>query len=99
MGPTHQPVEHVASLRAIPNLNVFRPADAVEAAECWKLALEARTTPSVMTLSRQKVPAVRTTVAGENLGRRLSARQRARAIQRRSPSSPRDPKSGSPWRP
>jgi len=66
-GPTHQPVEHVASLRAIPNLNVFRPADAVEAAECWKLALEARATPSVMALSRQKVPAVRTVVAGENL--------------------------------
>jgi transketolase len=69
-GPTHQPVEHVASLRAIPNLNVFRPADAVEAAECWKLALEARTTPSVMALSRQKVPAVRGAVAGENLSAR-----------------------------
>jgi transketolase len=69
-GPTHQPVEHVASLRAIPNLNVFRPADAVEAAECWKLALESRTAPSVMTLSRQKVPAVRTVVAGENLSAR-----------------------------
>jgi len=69
-GPTHQPVEHVASLRAIPNLNVFRPADAVEAAECWKLALGARKTPSVMALSRQKVPAVRTVVAGENLSAR-----------------------------
>ena len=69
-GPTHQPVEHVAALRAIPNLNVFRPADGVEAAECWKLALDAKTTPSVMTLSRQKVPAVRTTVAGENLSAR-----------------------------
>ncbi len=69
-GPTHQPVEHVASLRAIPNLNVFRPADAVEAAECWKLALESRRTPSVMTLSRQKVPAVRGAVAGENLSAR-----------------------------
>ncbi len=69
-GPTHQPVEHVASLRAIPNLKVFRPADAVEAAECWKLALESRTAPSVMTLSRQKVPAVRTIVAGENLSAR-----------------------------
>ena len=69
-GPTHQPVEHVASLRAIPNLNVFRPADAVEAAECWKLALESKTAPSVMTLSRQKVPAVRTVVAGENLSAR-----------------------------
>jgi len=65
-GPTHQPVEHLASLRAMPNLNVYRPADSVEAAECWKLALEAKTTPSIMALSRQKVPAVRTT-AGENL--------------------------------
>jgi transketolase len=69
-GPTHQPVEHVAALRAIPNLNVFRPADAVEAAECWKLALESTQAPSVMALSRQKVPAVRTTVAGENLSAR-----------------------------
>jgi transketolase len=69
-GPTHQPVEHVASLRAIPNLKVFRPADAVEAAECWKLALESRAAPSVMALSRQKVPAVRTVVAGENLSAR-----------------------------
>jgi transketolase len=69
-GPTHQPVEHVASLRAIPNLNVFRPADAVEAAECWKLALESRSAPSLMALSRQKVPAVRTIVAGENLSAR-----------------------------
>jgi transketolase len=69
-GPTHQPVEHLAALRAIPNLNVFRPADAVETAECWKLALTAERTPSVMALSRQKVPAVRTTVAGENLSAR-----------------------------
>ncbi len=58
-GPTHQPVEHLASLRAMPNLLVFRPADAVEAAECWQLALEAQfTRPSVMALSRQKVPQV-----------------------------------------
>jgi transketolase len=69
-GPTHQPVEHLASLRAIPNLNVFRPADAVEAAECWKLALESTKAPSIMALSRQKVPAARTTVAGENLSAR-----------------------------
>ena len=69
-GPTHQPVEQVASLRAIPNLDVYRPADAVEAAECWKLALGSRKTPCVMALSRQKVPAVRTTVAGENLSAR-----------------------------
>jgi len=65
-GPTHQPVEHLASLRAMPNLLVFRPADAVEAAECWKLALQARTTPSIMALSRQKTPAARTSAA-ENL--------------------------------
>ncbi|HJV41094.1 transketolase [Caulobacter sp.] len=58
-GPTHQPVEHVASLRAIPNLLVFRPADAVEAAECWKIALRHQRTPSVMALSRQKTPHVR----------------------------------------
>ncbi len=69
-GPTHQPVEHLAALRAIPNLNVFRPADAVEAAECWKLALDARATPSIMALSRQKVPAARTVAAGENLSAR-----------------------------
>ena len=66
-GPTHQPIEHVASLRAMPNLNVFRPADAVETAECWKLALESRRTPSVMALSRQKTAAVRTTPSAENL--------------------------------
>jgi transketolase len=58
-GPTHQPVEHLASLRAMPNLNVFRPADGIEAAECWRLALEHKTTPSVMALSRQKTPAAR----------------------------------------
>jgi transketolase len=59
-GPTHQPVEHVASLRAMPNLLVFRPADAIETAECWKLALQAKAMPSVMALSRQKTPPVRT---------------------------------------
>jgi transketolase len=65
-GPTHQPVEHLASLRAMPNLHVFRPADAVETAECWKLALEAKKTPSVLALSRQKTAGVRDS-AGENL--------------------------------
>jgi transketolase len=58
-GPTHQPVEHLAALRAIPNLQVFRPADAVETAECWELALAARDTPSVLALTRQSVPALR----------------------------------------
>jgi transketolase len=69
-GPTHQPVEHLASLRAMPNLNVFRPADAVETAECWKTALGSQTTPSVMALSRQKVPPVRIDPIGENLSSR-----------------------------
>jgi transketolase len=58
-GPTHQPIEHLASLRAMPGLLVFRPADAVETAECWKLALGETRTPSVMALSRQKTAAVR----------------------------------------
>ena len=66
-GPTHQPVEHLAALRAMPNLNVYRPADAVEAAECWKLALTVAKHPSLMALSRQKVPAVRTEPTAENL--------------------------------
>jgi transketolase len=66
-GPTHQPVEHLASLRAMPNLLVFRPADAVETAECWRLALEAKATPSIMALSRQKTAAVRATAATANL--------------------------------
>jgi transketolase len=65
-GPTHQAVEHIASLRAIPNLNVFRPADAVETAECWLLALENATTPSVLALTRQGLPSVRTEHTDEN---------------------------------
>jgi transketolase len=58
-GPTHQPVEHLASLRAMPKLMVFRPADAVETAECWKAALMERRAPSIMALSRQKTAPVR----------------------------------------
>ena len=58
-GPTHQPVEHLASLRAIPNVRVFRPADAVETAECWAAALAHRTGPSVLALTRQALPALR----------------------------------------
>ena len=58
-GPTHQPVEHLASLRAIPNLLVFRPADAIETAEAWDCALRAQTSPSVLCLSRQAVPTFR----------------------------------------
>ena len=58
-GPTHQPVEHLAALRAIPNLLVFRPADAVETVECWQLALEAKDSPSVLALTRQNLPQLR----------------------------------------
>jgi transketolase len=58
-GPTHQPVEHLAALRAIPNLNVFRPADPIETAECWELALASTRTPSILALTRQAVPALR----------------------------------------
>ncbi len=66
-GPTHQPVEHLASLRAMPNLQVFRPADTVETAECWALALASHNRPSVLALSRQALPAVRRTHRDENL--------------------------------
>ncbi len=64
-GPTHQPVEHLASLRAIPGLAVYRPADAIETAECWELALADRHRPAVLALSRQDLPPVRSE-AGEN---------------------------------
>jgi len=66
-GPTHQPVEHLAALRAIPNLLVFRPADTVEAMECWQVALEHKHAPSALALSRQKTPAVRTVASDGNL--------------------------------
>ena len=66
-GPTHQPVEHLASLRAIPNMYVFRPADRTETAECWQLALETKGAPSILALSRQNLPNVRPTYTDENL--------------------------------
>jgi transketolase len=66
-GPTHQPVEHLAALRAIPNLLVMRPADGVETAECWELALKNDRRPSLIAFSRQDVPTVRTTHTAENL--------------------------------
>jgi transketolase len=66
-GPTHQPVEHLAALRAMPNMRVFRPADAVETAECWQLALENLTGPTVLALSRQNLTPARTVADTENL--------------------------------
>lgn len=69
-GPTHQPVEHVASLRAIPNLLVFRPCDATETAECWALSITTRNAPSLLCLTRQNLPALRTEYVKENLSAR-----------------------------
>jgi transketolase len=66
-GPTHQPIEHLAALRAIPNLNVMRPADSVECAECWELALLSKSTPTILALTRQGVPLLRTAHTEENL--------------------------------
>ncbi|QMU57195.1 MAG: transketolase [Boseongicola sp.] len=66
-GPTHQPVEHLAMLRATPNINVFRPADTVETAEAWELALTSEKTPSVLSLTRQGLPTVRTEHKMKNL--------------------------------
>ncbi|MCG6884649.1 MAG: transketolase [Silicimonas sp.] len=66
-GPTHQPVEHLAILRATPNINVFRPADTVETAEAWEIALSSTSTPSVLALSRQGLPTVRTEHKTKNL--------------------------------
>ena len=66
-GPTHQPVEHLAALRATPNLYVMRPADSIECAECWELALLSGHTPTILALTRQGVPVLRTTHTDENL--------------------------------
>jgi transketolase len=66
-GPTHQPVEHLAALRAMPNMRVLRPADAVETAECWELALNRTDGPTVLALTRQNVAPVRTTASAGNL--------------------------------
>tara|TARA_Y100000748_G_scaffold235012_1_gene198984 strand:- start:31 stop:651 length:621 start_codon:yes stop_codon:yes gene_type:complete len=65
-GPTHQPIEQLSGLRAIPNLNVFRPADTTETLECWQIALESLNTPSVIALTRQKLNQVRKEFSQEN---------------------------------
>lgn len=83
-GPTHQPVEHVMSLRGIPNLNVFRPADCVETAECWELALRSKDRPSVIALSRHDLPQLRLTDDGNRSAqgayRLLAAKAERRVI-------------------
>ena len=66
-GPTHQPVEQLASLRSIPNLNVFRPSDLIETFECWQLALESKNTPSVIALTRQAIKPVRIKSSTKNM--------------------------------
>jgi len=81
-GPTHQPVEHVSSLRLIPNLDVFRPADAVETAEAWELALQRETGPSLLCLTRQNLPQFRNE-AGENLTGKGAYRLRSASAARR----------------
>ena len=81
-GPTHQPVEQLASLRAMPNLDVYRPCDVVETAECWELALRAKGKPSLLALTRQNLPQVRTE-ASENLSAKGAYRLRAAAAPRR----------------
>jgi transketolase len=74
-GPTHQPVEHLAALRAIPHLMVFRPCDSVETAECWALALQHRHAPSILALTRQGLPLLRTEPGGpQGSDQNLSAR-------------------------
>ena len=65
-GPTHQPIEQLAGLRSIPNLNVFRPADTVETIECWELAIQQKQTPSILSLTRQNLNPVRTEHSKEN---------------------------------
>jgi transketolase len=81
-GPTHQPVEHLAALRCMPNLNVFRPADAQETAECWELAVLAKETPSILALSRQAVPNLRTAASAENLSAQGAYVMRAPSAKR-----------------
>ena len=81
-GPTHQPVEHVMSLRLIPNLDVYRPCDVIETAECWDLALESEDRPSLLALSRQNLPQLRTDIS-ENWSAKGAYRLRAANAARR----------------
>ncbi len=82
-GPTHQPIEHVQSLRMIPNLLVMRPADAVETAECWDIALREQDRPTVLALSRQNLPQVRTDSGGVGMSSKGAYRLKQASEQRR----------------
>ncbi|MEO0589680.1 MAG: transketolase [Pseudomonadota bacterium] len=82
-GPTHQPVEHLASLRAMPNVLVMRPGDAVETAECWQVALEQKDRPTILALSRQGLPQYRLEAAGENLSAKGAYRAKAAGAARK----------------
>ena len=82
-GPTHQPIEHIQSLRMIPNLLVMRPADAVETAECWEIALREKTRPTVLALTRQNLPQLRTSADGNPSAKgayRLKPAEHARRV-------------------
>jgi transketolase len=81
-GPTHQPIEHIQSLRAMPNLLVMRPADAVETAECWAIALEQKDRPTLLALTRQNLPAFRDDVS-ENLSAKGGYRVTAAGADRK----------------
>ena len=96
-GPTHQPVEYLASFRAMPNMLVLRPADAVEAAECWEIALNNRTGPSSLMFARQPLEAVRAAGGEENLSRAAPTCWPRRRAAHAAPPSWR-PAPRSPWR-
>ncbi len=82
-GPTHQPIEHLMSLRAMPNLDVYRPCDVIETAECWALSLEKLTGPSLLALSREGLPQLRTDVS-ENLSAKGAYRLKAAEAPRKA---------------
>jgi transketolase len=81
-GPTHQPIEQIMSMRLIPNLDVYRPCDTIETAECWALAIESASTPSVLALSRQNLPQLRTDIS-ENFSAKGAYRLRAATAARK----------------
>ncbi|MEM6858687.1 MAG: transketolase [Pseudomonadota bacterium] len=82
-GPTHQPIEHLASLRAMPNVLVMRPGDAVETAECWQAALEQKDRPTILALSRQGLPQYRLEAVGENFSAKGAYRAKAAEAARK----------------